>query len=223
MATTALGILANWQDFAPNLFEVTLFGDVNTQVVKYYCTALEFNGAGLDLERHDLTKKFVVKEYKFSDQISVTWREDSAWSVRRYHLDWLEQFYDIASDSYVTKPDGKKRSMTVNFQRFDPKKKRPSLDTLITTVSITFTGITPTKMPDIKAGWDTDSSAEGSSTISILYNIDNWEINSYDTTLQQLYTSRFVGTAVFQNKESLNPQLPKGAPGVPYGARGRGA
>ena len=192
-----IGTLQSWTDFAPNLFEVTLFGvDTNTTStsksvpnIQRYCTAFSLPPAGLELERHELSKRFFLKKYQFSDEVTITWKEDEALSIYRYHDEWIHSFYDRTSDVYKSGSEGKKRNMKIVFQRFNRSdSSNIGLDNMITTFEILIEGLIPTKGVPLEGDWSKDSSEH---TRQINYKFDRWSLVTKDLTRAQIFNMRY--------------------------------
>lgn len=119
-----------------NLYTVTIFnlGDdpedatIDTDTMKNYIQfnsqAVSFNGEALNLERNAVTKKFQVggvsgDSYKWSDVLSITYRESELWQVKKYHEEWLDLFYNKETDKYRshTNPstEGLYRNITITL------------------------------------------------------------------------------------------------------------
>lgn len=193
-----IGVLVGWNDFAPNMFEVSIFGvdsttgktDVSIPEIRHYISRVEMNAPGLELERHALSKKWFVKSYKFADQISVAWKEDAALSVWRYHNDWIHNFYDRGNDAFISGPDRKKRTMMVSFQKFNSKSLyKRGLDSLVTTFKFFYRGLIPQSNYQLSADWEKPSG--DSSKVTYTYFFDSFDYSVEDLTLRQLFKIKY--------------------------------
>lgn len=190
-----IGVFLTWHDFVPNLFEAEFFGDTgDTQYsipdVRFYITKFSMKSPELSLKKHELTKKWYVEQCRVDDTLTVTWREDAALSVWRYHHDWLRNFYDRVSDQYIVGSAGKKRTLIVKFQRFQ-KKRYPELkdDDLVTTFSFFFYGLVPTGNYDLSGGWDMSSDNATSYTVNYKYDYMRYEVK--DQSLKDLFRAEY--------------------------------
>lgn len=95
-----------------NLYEVTIMPftySTNVYGIENYLTLhatnVTFNGDILNLDRNEVTKNFQVSDnpYSRTDTLSITWREDDLWKVKRYHDEWLSKFYNREEDYFYSK------------------------------------------------------------------------------------------------------------------------
>jgi len=177
---SGIPILQQWRDYAPNLFEVTIFGD-NTDpnktylgnAPKFYCTSFNLPAPSLELERHSFTKQFFIKSYGAPDQLTIKWREDENLSVMRYHNNWIACFYDRWSDTYITGAENKKRNVTIELQHWDAAKKKYLDDGLSPFIEINVMGLIPTAGIELMGDWDVSSSDNAFKEVT--YKFDYWE------------------------------------------------
>ena len=56
------------------------------------------------MKRNEITKRFQFTDnpYKRTDEINITLRENEEWGVKRYHEEWLAQFYNKEEDHYIS-------------------------------------------------------------------------------------------------------------------------
>lgn len=116
-------LTAIYTDFNPavkNLYTVEIYGansasDKPFEVaamndyLKYHATKIEFGGESLDLERDSVTHKFKLKKsnsFKWVDELKITWQESDDWRVKKYHEDWLSNFYDKNTGCYKSQVQG---------------------------------------------------------------------------------------------------------------------
>lgn len=72
---------------------------------KYHITGVTLsNEEGITLQRHKVTKKFYLDNspYTLFDTVSLTWREDADFKVRKFHENWLKLFYDREKDCFIS-------------------------------------------------------------------------------------------------------------------------
>jgi hypothetical protein len=120
-------LAAIYTDFNPamkNLYTVEIY-DANSMSVspgirssqvdsmndylKYHATKIEFGGEALDLERDSVTHKFKLKKdnsFQWVDELKITWQESDDWKVKKYHENWLSNFYDKDTGCYKSQGYG---------------------------------------------------------------------------------------------------------------------
>ena len=132
--------------FAPNLFEVSLFGEDSTDptnkvdiadkeslsmdnmtfefpngtknVSRFFCTAYELPAPALSFKQDPYTKKHYVEKYAIPEQVTITWQEDRNLSVWNYHKNWFDCFYNRSTDVFRVGFKGKKRTAHILIQRY---------------------------------------------------------------------------------------------------------
>ena len=166
IANEAITQLIQWKPANSNLFEVTFSGITGFSVL--HCSAISFPGSQLSFTRNRGTKLFMLDEYQFSDEVTITWREDAKHSVRKFHEAWFSQFYDRSTDKYISStadnpPQNRYRTAVVHIQAFNP-------GTLATTLRLRLINMLPTKLPELNLDWSSDSLVE----YQLSYKITNW-------------------------------------------------
>lgn len=84
---------------------------------KFHAVSVDFGGESLNMERNKATRTFHLSEsnpYTLQDNLTITWREDENYRVRKYHDDWLNLFYDRSTDKF--------RSYTIDQNRTNTNK-----------------------------------------------------------------------------------------------------
>jgi hypothetical protein len=118
--------------FAPNLFEVYMFGrdtlaptggeelefGTNRSLAKaderFFCSKVDIPGFSMEYEtRHKALREIFPKEAKIAEDITITWVENHRLDVWNYHRKWLTCFYLREKDQYVSGSQGKKRTAIV--------------------------------------------------------------------------------------------------------------
>lgn len=77
----------------------------DSEYFRYHATNITLDDESLELVRNSATKQFTLGErdaYKLCDNISITWRESKDWMVRKYHEDWLANFYNRDYNCYIS-------------------------------------------------------------------------------------------------------------------------
>lgn len=95
--------------------------------------SISFNEERLNLERDKHTKKFKVSSsgqpYQRQDTLTVTWRENDDWAVKKYHEEWVGLFYDRENDQY--------KSAAVNIGTSGSSSRQVSAENLYRTIRVT--------------------------------------------------------------------------------------
>lgn len=98
----------NYEPAYNNLYEVEIMDDSSmNEHLKLHSVAVSLGGESLNLVRNDVSKLFQIdasKGFNLADTLSITWRENDAWQVRKYHEDWLSEIYDRDTDRFVSCP-----------------------------------------------------------------------------------------------------------------------
>lgn len=107
-------LVSNIYNFKPafnNLFEVTFTGtnteklnseDEFNNATRFACSAVNFGGESIELNRHDITKLFYLDNFKRQDSLKLTFTETNGRVVRQFHQDWLAKFYDKDNDTFCS-------------------------------------------------------------------------------------------------------------------------
>lgn len=170
--------LSSLKDFTPlysNIFEVEITS-VNDEKIyeygKFHITGFSINGAErLSLSRHPVTKKFYLDSstpYTWLDGVSLTWRENSSLSVRKFHEDWLNMFYSRKHDHYISAEEGdaikRYKNFLIKFPSSSPTKEGPQLK---------LKNVLPLSIPTLaQFSWSTQAS---NVTYSLEYRVEDWE------------------------------------------------
>lgn len=106
-----------------------------------------------------------IKKVTFSKEVSISWIEDVYESVRKYHMDWLYNWYDPTTDCMICGRQGKYRRFDLvlyhekgNTETYED----PDIEPLFL---ITFRGLVPTSLPD----YNFDKSSDIEQTVDISY------------------------------------------------------
>ena len=192
--------------FAPNLFEVNLFGedssdntltlDVNQKLLnfvtnqgtgsdaaKFYCTAYELPPPSIALKQDPYTKKHYPEKYAMAETVTITWQEDRDLSVWWYHKNWLDCYYSRGTDVYKVGAAGKKRNAHILVQSY------PAVNGLMPTamseanlpelLTVRLVGLVPKSIPPLRGSWS-DDAEKGTLNITIQYSVDYFAITTDD-------------------------------------------
>lgn len=105
--TTVLGLNAVFE----NMFEVSLMPSAKSPLLARLFPTIARNIVGIsipsmgyDLQRSDFTRKFhaSAESLKYPGPISITWMEDSEFTVRRFHELWKKSYYNQTSQYWVS-------------------------------------------------------------------------------------------------------------------------
>lgn len=138
-----------------------------------------------------LTHRDYFVGVNISKNITIDWIEDVYFSVKKYHMDWLNNWYDSYSDSFTTGSEGKLRQLDVVAFHYKQSKsiyEEPIVEPILL---IALRGLIPTKVGDFKF----DSKSTGTQIISIQYRMNhamvfyNSALNDDHVESEDLYTT----------------------------------
>lgn len=136
-------------------------GDALAKISPLHAISVRLDGINLTLTRHNVTKLFMFNKYQRADSVTILWREDKNYTVRRYHTDWLSIFYDEKTDRFVSC----KNSQDVKKLVRDVAISLPNNRILY------LRNIMPSHLPEFDANWKDKSSVQ----YAIRYNVTSWE------------------------------------------------
>lgn len=136
-----------------------------------------FQLPSLEFEELKPLKIQVLKSIKTIQEVSITWIEDVYRSVERYHLDWINCWYNRRFDCVVTGPKGKFRKLDVYLFHYNgllnesindgvPSIVQPKTEQI---AHITLSGLAPKSIGDMKFEMG-NSGAEGTKSITYIVN-----------------------------------------------------
>lgn len=163
-AVTSSGLQSIYKDYSPaykNLYEVCILNssggtDDLAKKFSFLTTSVSIKGEELKLRRNDVSKLFQVEDsnaYTWVDELSIKWREQDDWAVRKYHSDWISQFYSKAGNHFLSaknEEDRKSRYRKIEVL-LPPTAKGKKL-------TVTFYNVLPKVLPGIDLEWSKDSS-----------------------------------------------------------------
>lgn len=143
-------------DFEPRKF-------YNSQ---YRIKSISFHAPTVEVTEDPLIQHMsTIKKVTFAKEVTISWLEDVYDSVRKYHMDWLYNWYDPTTDCMICGRSGKYRRFDLvlyhekgNTDTYDD----PDIEPLFL---ITFRGLIPTALPD----FNFDKSGDVEQTVDISY------------------------------------------------------
>ena len=130
----------------------------------------------LQLERNPVTKKFSLGDkggYKWSDTLTIQWRETRDWAVKKMHQKWLNLFYDKSRDCYLSTNNGSETEARARYKQF--KITLPNGDVAVCDY------VTPQNQWNLDLAWGNSANIV---TYQIVYNVDYWYWeNNKDNTI----------------------------------------
>jgi len=160
-ASEAITQLSQWSPATNNLFEIEFDGI--SALSKMHCSAISFPGAHLEFERHKVTKNFMIEGYRPADELTITWREDSSHSVRKFHMAWFEKFYNKQGDYFISGIAGKAKNARVKMQKMDDRG-------FVQVASLELIGLLPTQLADLNMEWSSGDAIE----YQLSYKVKDW-------------------------------------------------
>lgn len=141
-----------YKDFVPavkNLYNVSIFAangysqdDIfNSKYPNYHATSVKIGDEELSLQRNDILKQFCIDEssgYKWANSLSIRWREDQNWTIRKYHEAWIDIIYDKRRDVFKQAIESPYKTISI---------------TLPSGVVIVCEGVLPKNIGDIDLAW----------------------------------------------------------------------
>ena len=191
-------VYVNYKPAYNNLYTIEIFSsdgttDTMSNYIKFHATNVTFNGESLNLTRNEVTKLFAVNDsntYSRTNDLSITWRENADWEVKRYHEDWIALFYDRDNDQYLStdNPNDRYRKIVVTL---------PSSYEKTRVLKFTLEDVLPKTMGNLSLGWGPQASII---THSMSYYPTRWywgnESVEYDTTSSNTSTASDNSTTI---------------------------
>lgn len=163
-AVTSSDLQSIYKDYSPayrNLYEVCILNssggsDDSAKEFSFLTTSISVKGEELRLKRNDVSKLFQVEDsnaYTWVDELSIKWREQDDWAVRKYHSDWISKFYSKENNHFLSAQntnDIQSRYRTIKVllpPTADGKKP-----------VVTFSKVLPKVLPGVDLEWSKDSS-----------------------------------------------------------------
>lgn len=187
----SMGVNEIYTNFIPalkNLYTVSISEDsaglsfsenIEKKLILYQASSVQFGEESLELTRDNFTKKFKLASgsgegsFKRSNTLTITWREDNNWSVKKFHEAWLGLFYDKEKDCYKSidwrtgkrEPFNNAASRYKNFTitlPFSGSAKNPQIE---------FINVLPQNTGGLDLAWGSSPSAV---EYTLTYFVENW-------------------------------------------------
>lgn len=139
-----------------------------SSLIRFHSTSVKFNGETLNLERNSITKRFQVpiqNGYTLSDTLNITLRENDAWQVKRFHEQWMNEFYDREKDCWKSASDEDVKKRYKRIRVALPYSSKYGDYPVINFI------VLPSNPGNIDLGWGQQSEVISH---SITYKVENW-------------------------------------------------
>ena len=104
--------------------------------IKLHAKDILYGEDSLQFIRDSATKKFHFsndKPYTWTEDLSIIWDESNKWQVKKYHEEWISNFYNKEKDEFISGRDGKYRKFVVYVSQYDGKYTKFSFNNVIPT------------------------------------------------------------------------------------------
>lgn len=154
-----------------------------------------------------LTHRDYLVGVNLGKSVTIEWLEDVYFSVKKYHMDWFNNWYDSYSDSFTTGPVGKFRQLDVVAFHYKQSKSIYEEPVVEPILLIALRGLVPTKVGDFTFG----ASQNGKQTVQMQYKV-NHAMVFYNSALNDGKVDEPIYTEVKQQSSVVwSPII---APGV---------
>lgn len=166
-----------------NIYEIFIFNSkINNDdsldlenYIKFHAVNVSIEGESLELTRNEVTKQFQLNDtqaFKRVDNITIQWREEEHWKVKKYHEQWLGMFYDKEHDCYMSysKSDRYKLYRTIKVILPHEGAFNRDCDCLC------FYNVLPQNAPGLSLSWSPSASIV---THSLNYYVTNFGWSTY--------------------------------------------
>lgn len=153
----------------------------DSEYFKYHATDITLDEESLELVRNNATKQFTLGDrdaYKLCDNVSITWRESKDWIVRKYHEDWLANFYNKDYNCYVSATlDGNGQMLDSErgkrFRDFKIRFPNDNIkdDTYRRYSCIMLHNVIPSNIGNLQLSWNSSGDIV---TFTITYKVQSW-------------------------------------------------
>jgi hypothetical protein len=123
-----------------------------------------------------------------ANQLTIEWMEDAFWSVKRYHMNWMNHWYNRYLDCMVVGQEGKFRNLVFYLFRYKNLNTETAIpiQKAVPVARFEFKGLIPESLPETDFGWGD----EVNTTASIRYRYNYLEIYFYPFTKDE---KEFIG------------------------------
>jgi len=137
----------------------------------YRIKSVSWNGPSLSFEHDPRTHLPKMKSKEYDVSLTVEWHEDVYHSVKRYHLNWIQRWYNRGFDCLRCGPEGKFRRMAVVLFHYVNASEASDASVIEVPVArplmvFDFGGLVPEKFGDWKFSYDSD---DNDAALSITY------------------------------------------------------
>lgn len=132
--------------------------------------SVQINGIQIQFTQDQyMTHRDYLTGASLNKDVTITWLEDVYFSVKKYHMDWFNNWYDSYSDSFVTGPTGKFRQLDVVAFHYKQNKSIYEEPVVEPILLIALRGLVPTKVGD----FDFNTSSSGKQTVTMNYKMNH--------------------------------------------------
>lgn len=164
----------NFSPALSNLYTLRLYPLVGSNdklqpFFEFHSPKVDFTGESLTTKRNEVTKRFQITEgaFKRAETVSITLRENEKWDVKRYHEDWLAQFYNKQGDYYISSYTDAQRYKRFRILRIILPNCTDCIKMLIL----------PTNTGNMNLGWGSSSNIISH---NLTYNVENWKWEEFE-------------------------------------------
>ena len=169
---SGINTIYNFSPAFSNLYTLKLYplegsNDKLQPFFEFHSPKVDFNGESLTMKRNEVTKRFQLTEnaYKRTETVSITLRESEKWEVKRYHENWLSEFYNRKEDYYISSSND--TGLRGRYRKFRILRIfLPNCEDCLKML------ILPTNTGNLNLGWGASGSII---THNITYNVENWK------------------------------------------------
>lgn len=168
--------------------------------------------AGIKVEspsiNYDLNgnKQPIIKSADYNNEVSITWVEDVYRSVEKFHIDWLNNWYDFNSDCLPIGTNGRFRSIELIGYHYKNIVKGESTIPIMEsepTIWLSIYNLMPQKFSDNGFNFKWGESSEHTITISYKY-----------SEIKPFYYNRQAGQYILSKNELMNKSTNPGFGGA---------
>lgn len=165
-------------------------------------TDIPYRIAGIKVEspiiNYDLNgnKQPIIKSAEYNNEVSITWVEDVYRSVEKFHIDWLNNWYDFNSDCLPIGTNGRFRSIELIGYHYKNIVKGESTIPIMEsepTIWLSIYNLMPQKFSDNGFNFKWGESSEHTITISYKY-----------SEIRPFYYNRQEGQYILSENELMN-------------------
>lgn len=186
-----ISTLYSYEPAVKNLYKITIsdmdksdsasqdtlsgLGWVDNNETLLHAISVSLPSDSLQLERNPVTKKFSLGDkggYKWSDTLTIQWRETRDWAVKKMHQKWLNLFYDKSRDCYLSTKNGYETEALARYKQF--KITLPNGDVAVCDY------VTPQNQWNLDLAWGNSANIV---TYQIVYNVDYWYWKNKDNKI----------------------------------------